>query len=100
MNLYSRKQRWKIVLFIAAVAIASSSLFYTSYITDKIKQDERLRIKIWSDAIRIQVNQLYLTNKLFDKVKSEEEKKVRLWAKAMQELGNSGQYHGTGNLNR
>lgn len=87
MNLYSRKQRWKIVLFIAAVAIASSSLFYTSYITDKIKQDERLRIKIWSDAIRIQVNQLYLTNKLFDKVKSEEEKKVRLWAKAMQELG-------------
>lgn len=87
MNLYSRKQRWKIILFLIAVCIAASSLFYTNYIAHKIKEDERLRIKIWSSAIRIQVNQLYLTNKLFDKVKTEEEKKVKLWARAMQELG-------------
>lgn len=87
MNLYSRKQRWKIILFLVAICIAASSLFYTDYITRKIKEDERLRIKIWSSAIRIQIKQLYLTNKLFDKVKTEEEKKVKLWARAMQELG-------------
>lgn len=87
MNLYSRKQKWKIVLFLIAVAIAASSLLYTSYIVDEIKEDERLRIEIWSSAVRTQVNQLYLTNRLFDKVKTEEEKKVKLWARAMQELG-------------
>lgn len=87
MNLYSRKQRWKIILFLVAICIAASSLFYTDYITRKIKEDERLRIKIWSSAVRIQVNQLFLTNKLFDKVKAEEEKKVKLWARGMQELG-------------
>lgn len=87
MNLYSRKQRWKIVLFLVAVGIAASSLAYTSYIIRKIKEDERLRIKIWSDAIRTQVNQLFITNRLLDKVKTEEEKKVKLWARAMQELG-------------
>lgn len=87
MNLYSRKQRWKIVLFLIAVAIAASSLYYTNYIVQKIKADERLRVQIWSDAVRIQENQLFLTNKLFDKVKTEEEKKVKMWARAMQELG-------------
>ncbi len=87
MNLYSRKQRWKIILFLVAVCIAASSLVYTNYITQKIKEDERLRIKIWSSAVRIQIKQLYLTNKLFDKVKTEEEKKIKLWARGMQELG-------------
>src|SRR6478735_8413407 len=87
MNLYSRKQRWKIILFLVAICIAAASLFYTDYITRKIKEDERLRIRIWSSAVRIQLNQLYLTSKLFDKVKTEEEKKVKLWARAMQELG-------------
>ena len=87
MNLYSRKQRWKIILFLVAVCIAASSLVYTNYIARKIKEDERLRIKIWSSAVRIQFKQLYLTNKLFDKVKTEEEKKIKLWARGMQELG-------------
>ena len=87
MNLYSRKQRWKIILFLVAICIAASSLFYTAHITRKIKEDEQLRIKIWGSAVRIQVRQLFLTNKLFDKVKNEEEKKVKLWARGMQELG-------------
>ncbi len=87
MNLYSRKQRWKIILFVVAICIAASSLFYTDYITRKIKEDERLRIKIWSSSVRIQLNQLYLSNQLFDKVKTEEEKKIKLWAIAMHELG-------------
>lgn len=87
MNLYSRKQRWKIVLFLAALAIAASSLWYTSHIIRKIKEDERLRIEIWSNAIRIQVNQLYLTNRMFDKIKAEETKRVQLYARALEELG-------------
>ncbi len=87
MNLYSRKKNYKIFLFLCALAIAGASLFYTDYISQKIKSDERLRIKIWSDAVRIQFNQVYITNQLFDEVKSEEEKKVKLWARAMQELG-------------
>ncbi|HYG52868.1 MAG TPA: HAMP domain-containing sensor histidine kinase, partial [Flavobacteriales bacterium] len=86
MNLYSRKQTWKIVLFLIAIGIAASSLIYTSYLIRKIKEDERLRIKVWSSVLKNQINQLYLTNRLFDKVRLEEEKKVKLWARAMEEF--------------
>jgi hypothetical protein len=86
MNLYSRKQTWKIVLFLIAIAIAASSLVYTSYLIRKIKDDERKRINVWSSVLKNQINQLYLTNRLFDKVRLEEEKKVKLWARAMEEF--------------
>ncbi|HLP14013.1 MAG TPA: HAMP domain-containing sensor histidine kinase [Flavobacteriales bacterium] len=86
MNLYSRKQTWKIVLFLIAICIAASSLVYTSYLIRKIKEDERRRINVWSSVLKNQVNQLYLTNRLFDKVRLEEEKKVKLWARAMEEF--------------
>ncbi|MFI5204218.1 MAG: sensor histidine kinase [Flavobacteriales bacterium] len=86
MNLYSRKQKWKIVLFICAFGIAASSILYTNFLVGKIKEDERLRISIWSEAVKNSVNQIYLANKLFDKIRAEEEKKVRLIAKAFEQL--------------
>lgn len=86
MNLYSRKQRWKIVLFLVAVAIAASSLWYTNHIVRKIKQDERLRIEIWSNAVRLQVQQLYLNNRFLDQMAASEEKGVKRWIRAMQEV--------------
>ncbi|HRE75779.1 MAG TPA: HAMP domain-containing sensor histidine kinase [Flavobacteriales bacterium] len=87
MNLYSRKQRWKIVLLFIALILTGASLWYSSKIVGKIREDERLRVKIWSEAVRSSVNQLYVTGKLFDKLREDERKNVRRWAKAMQELG-------------
>lgn len=87
MNLYSRKQRWKLVLLFAAFTLVAASLWFSGRIVEKIRQDERLRVKIWSEAVKSTVNQLYVTSKLFDKLREEERKNVRRWAKAMQELG-------------
>lgn len=87
MNLYSRKQRWKILLLFVALILVAASLWFSARIVDKIRQDERLRISIWSEAVKSTVNQLYVTSKLFDKLREEERKNVRRWAKAMQELG-------------
>lgn len=87
MNLYSRKQRWKIILLFVALALVAASLWFSNRIVDKIRDDERLRVRIWSEAVKSTVNQLYVTSKLFDKLREEERKNVRRWAKAMQELG-------------
>jgi signal transduction histidine kinase len=87
MNLYSRKQSWKILLLFFALIILSVSLWFSSHIIEQIRQDERLRIHIWSEAVSSTVNQFYVTSKLFDRLREEERRKVRLWAKAMQELG-------------
>src|SRR3989344_1641173 len=87
MNLYSSKQKWKLLLLLTALVMVLASLWFSNRIVDEIRKDERIRIRIWSDAVRSTVNQLYVTSKLFDRLREEERKKVKLWAKAMQELG-------------
>ena len=87
MNLYSSKQKWKLLLLFIALVMVVASLWFSNRIVDEIRKDERIRIRIWSDAVRSTVNQLYVTSKLFDRLREEERKKVKLWAKAMQELG-------------
>lgn len=87
MNLYSSKQRWKLLLLLLALLMVGGSLWYSNQIVNQIRTDERVRIRLWSDAVRSTVNQLYVTSKLFDRLREEERKKVKLWAKATQELG-------------
>jgi len=52
MSIYSKKQRWKIMLFMAAVIIGSASLLYTNYLVDKLDQEERKKIELWAEATR------------------------------------------------
>ncbi len=87
MNLYSRKQTWKLVLLFTALVMVGASLWYSGRMVEAIRKDERIRIQIWSEAVKTTVNQLYVTTKLFDRLREEERKKVKLWAKATQELG-------------
>lgn len=87
MNLYSRKQKWKMALLAVALLMVVASLWFSNRIVNQIRNDERLRIEIWSEAVKSTVNQLYVTSKLFDRLREEERKKVKLWAKATQELG-------------
>ncbi|MBS1944834.1 MAG: hypothetical protein JST98_06430, partial [Bacteroidetes bacterium] len=39
MNLYSRKQRWKLVLALLALAIVGASLWYSNRIVGKVRQE-------------------------------------------------------------
>lgn len=86
MNIYSRKQRWKLLLFIAAVIIIVLSLWYTNSLVRKIAQDERDKVQLWAEAIQRKANLVKYTNELFRRIELEERKRIELWALANKEL--------------
>ncbi|MBA3971384.1 MAG: ATP-binding protein, partial [Bacteroidetes bacterium] len=52
MSIYSKKQQWKLWLFMAAIVIIGASLWYTNTLVSKIAQEERKKVKLWADAIK------------------------------------------------
>ena len=52
MDIYSKKRRWKLILFAMAMTIVGASLYYTSILVSEIRKDERNNVQIWADAIR------------------------------------------------
>ncbi len=53
IDIYSLKQRWKLFLIIAAVAIATGSLWYTNNLVNKLSEREQKKASIWAEATRI-----------------------------------------------
>lgn len=53
MDIYRKKQRWKQILFMAAVLIGVGSLLYTNRLVNNIEVTERKNVEIWAEAIRI-----------------------------------------------
>ena len=56
MNIYSKKQRWKLGLALLAILISVSSLFITSSLVNELKDEERKKIEIWAQATKQLVN--------------------------------------------
>jgi len=52
MNPYQQRKRWKYLLLVFALIIASGSLFYTGYLVRSIKRSERTRAEIWAISIK------------------------------------------------
>lgn len=86
MNLYTKKQKWKIGLFITALVIVFASLWYTNSLVSKIAKEERNKVKLWAEAVRKKANLVKYTNDLFEKIKEEERKRMEVWAKASQNV--------------
>ena len=86
VNIYSKKQNWKILLFIAAIIIVIVSLWYTNRLVTKIAGDERKKVELWADAVKRKAILVKFTNELFTKIKSEERKKAELYAEATKRL--------------
>lgn len=86
VNIYSKKQQWKLWLVVAAVLIVGTSLWYANRLVNKIAKEERVKVKLWADAIQKKANLVKYTNELFDKIKVDERKKVELWAEATRQL--------------
>jgi anti-sigma regulatory factor (Ser/Thr protein kinase) len=86
MNLYSKKQRWKLILFLSAILIVAISLWYTNRLVKKIAADEREKVKLWADAIQKKAKLVKYTNELFNKIKNEERKRMEIWADATKML--------------
>lgn len=52
MDLYHRKQVWKISLIVFALIVGAMSLLYTSRLVKAIAVEERERIELWAEATR------------------------------------------------
>lgn len=52
MNIYTQKQRWKILLLLAALLIGTASLWYTNKLVKKLSEEERKKIELWAEATR------------------------------------------------
>ena len=52
MNIYTQKQRWKILLLITALLIGTASLWYTNRLVKKLSEEERKKIELWAEATR------------------------------------------------
>ncbi len=86
MNIYTKKQRWKWLLFIVAIIIVFTSLWYTTQLAQTIANDEKQKVKLWADAVQRKAKLVKFTNDLFQKLQTEELKKAELYALATKEL--------------
>jgi hypothetical protein len=43
---------WRSLLVLAAIAIASGSIFYSNYLAKKIAQDERKKVNVWIQSLK------------------------------------------------
>lgn len=86
MNIYTKKQRWKWLLFIVAIIIVFTSLWYTTELAKKIANEEKAKVKLWADAVQRKAKLVKFTNDLFQKLQTEELKKAELYALATKEL--------------
>lgn len=52
MNIYTRKLRWKYLLFTGAIVIGVGSLLYTHRLVSELKAEEREKVELWAQATR------------------------------------------------
>jgi len=52
VNIYARKQRWKLLLLTAALLIGAASLWYTNKLVKNLADEERKKINLWAEATK------------------------------------------------
>ena len=86
MNLYSKKQRWKVILLFAALIICAVTIWYASHIANKVRSAEKQRIDNWGQAIQNKANLVKITNEAFVAKANDDIEKVKIWVEATQEM--------------
>jgi signal transduction histidine kinase len=86
VNIYNKKQRWKLGLAAAALLIIIVSLWYTKNLVKKISSSEKEKVELWAKAVQKKANLVKFTNELFEKIKIGERKKAELYAEATKQL--------------
>ncbi len=89
MDLYSRKQRWKLLLAVVAMLIVGASLYYSNHMVEEVRESERRKVRLWAEAVQNRAELVNYTERLFQRLREEERKKVRLFAEAQLRLVNS-----------
>jgi len=52
LNIYTQKQRWKLLLLAAALLIGAASLWYTNKLVKNLSEEERKKIQLWAEATK------------------------------------------------
>ena len=86
MNLYSNKQKWKIVLLVVALVLVALSLWVSNTTVQKVSDRERLRAKQWADAIKKKAELVEFTNRAFNQLRKYERRKIQLYLDATKEI--------------
>lgn len=89
MNIYSKKQRWKLFLAGAAILIIAGSLWYTNVLVKKIATEERKKVQLWAEAIQNKAELVSYTRDLFQTIAAEERNRIELWAEANKRIATS-----------
>ncbi len=69
MNFYTRKIRWKFLLFVSASIIGLGSLWYTNQLVKELSIEEQKKIEIWADAMQWMIESTNLDSNSPDYVK-------------------------------
>jgi len=56
LHIYTRKQRWKIILFAGALVIGVATTWYTNVIVRQLANEEHNKIRIWAQATQYLAN--------------------------------------------
>jgi signal transduction histidine kinase len=86
MNLYSNKQKWKIVLLVVALIMVVASLWVSNSVVQRVSDRERLRAKQWADAIKKKAELVEFTDRAFDQLREYERRKIKLYLDATREI--------------
>jgi len=52
VDIYTKKQKWKLILFLTAIIIGISSLLFTNILVRKLAAEERKSVELWAEATR------------------------------------------------
>lgn len=86
MNIYTRKRKWKWILFTSASIIFILLLYYSNTLVKGIADEERRKVKIWADAITYKAELVSHTDQFFETIRVEEKKRASLLAQAIQKV--------------
>ena len=93
MNLYHKKQRWKIALLFIATIMVAASLWFSNQIVQKVQDKELDRVQQWADAVKRKSELVNLTNRAFNELsvsltelRERDRDKVEMWSAATKEF--------------
>lgn len=86
MDIYTQKKRSKIILFILALVIIGSSIFYTNILVNQFASQERKNVQLWAAAVHRKARLVKYTEFFFSQLQEEERKRVELFAEVYKQL--------------
>jgi len=88
MDLYSSKQRWKVILIFVSILIIGASLFVSNQMIQKISERDRSKAKEWASALKKKVELVELNARIFKSLREKERQKIQLVVEAQRTLLN------------